>query len=162
MVEIKNILVPTDCSELSQKALQYAISLAKTFKAKMTLLYVTDYTSIVGIESRYIPDELFQKLLEEKKKSDEKQLEDFWRYNNDSDIKAELIILNGDTYSQIIKFAKQVNIDIIIMGTHGRTGFQHVLMGSVAEKVVRYSPYPVLTVKSEGYQFKAADHAKIA
>jgi nucleotide-binding universal stress UspA family protein len=48
------------------------------------------------------------------------------------------------------------------MGTHGRTGFQHILMGSVAEKVVRYSPYPVLTVKSEGYQFKSVDHAKMA
>ena len=162
MVEIKNILVPTDCSELSQKALLYAISLAETFKAKMTLLYVADYTSVAGMDSRYIPDEVFQKLLDEKKKSDEKQLEDFWRHNNNSDVKAELKILNGDTYSQIVKFAKQVNIDIIIMGTHGRTGLQHILMGSVAEKVVRYSPYPVLTVKSEGYQFKSVDHAKMA
>jgi nucleotide-binding universal stress UspA family protein len=162
MVEIKNILVPTDCSELSQKALQYAISLAKTFKAKMTLLYVTDDISAMGIEAGYLPDQVIQKMFDEKKKSDEKQLEDFWSHNNKSDVKAELKILNGDTYSQIVKFAKKVNIDIIIMGTHGRTGFQHILMGSVAEKVVRYSPYPVLTVKSEGYQFKSADHAKIA
>ena len=59
----------------------------------------------------------------------------------------------GEPFTHILKYAKETDMDLIIMGTHGRTGIQHVLLGSVAEKVVRYSPIPVITVKHSKYSY---------
>ncbi len=154
MIKIKNILVPTDCSELSEKAAKYAIKFAKQFNAELTFLMVSATEPLAVLNDYgYFSPELHQKLVVESSKRAEIQLEMFWESISDSETKANLVNAKGDPFSEIIRYANDHTMDIIIMGTHGHTGLKHIFMGSVAEKVVRYSPYPVLTVKHQDYSF---------
>lgn len=149
---IKKILVPTDCSDLSKDALAYAITFAKQFEADLTLLMVAKNAPISGFKSnKILPENLYLQLLEESNSYDKSSLKKFWDSFQENDIEAHLVILTGSPFNKIIKYAKQMDMDLIIMGTHGRTGIQHAVLGSVAEKVIRYSPTPVITIKqSEG------------
>lgn len=154
MITVKNILVPTDCSDSSVDAAKYAVKFARQFNARLTLLLVTATEPLAVLNDYgYFSPELHQKLVVESAKRAEDQLKEFWQAIADPEIKAELVSVKGDPFTEIIQYAKDNTMDIIIMGTHGHTGIKHILMGSVAEKVVRYSPYPVLTVKQKGYQF---------
>ncbi len=158
MVNIKNILVPTDCSEVSQCALKYAIKFAKQFDAKMTLLMVTVSEPLTILNDYgYFSPELHQKLITESDRRATSDLEEFWKNIAPNGMEVELINLKGDPFTEIVRYAGENEIDIIIMGTHGRTGLKHVFMGSVAEKVVRYSPHPVLTIKDKDYIFGMED-----
>lgn len=152
MIDVNNILVPTDCSELSVKATEYAIKFAKQFNARLTLLLVTATEPLAVLNDYgYFSPELHQKLVVESSRRAEVQLKEFWDTLGDPDVKAQLINVKGDPFAEIVRYAKEKEVDIIIMGTRGHTGFKHILMGSVAEKVVRYSPQPVLIVKHMDY-----------
>jgi nucleotide-binding universal stress UspA family protein len=156
---IKHILVPTDCSDLSRKAVEYAITLAKSLNAKITLFTVSNETVRMCVsEYSYVPEEIFQRVLKDHAKSQEKQLSNFWSQFDHMGVEVNLVRWDGDPFHQIICFAKNSDVDIIVMGTHGRTGIQHILMGSVAEKVIRYSPFPVLTVKDKDHPYKPLTH----
>ncbi len=158
MVNIGNILVPTDCSELSQNAARYAVDFAKKFNANLTLLLVTATEALTVLNDYgYFSPELHQKLIAESSSRAESQLKEFWDSVAVPDINANLVNAKGDAFYEIIRYAEENNIDLIIMGTHGRTGIKHIVMGSVAEKVVRYSPNPVLTIKHAGYKFDVDD-----
>ncbi len=154
MITVNNILVPTDCSESSVDAAKYAVKFASQFKATLTLLLVTATEPLAVLNDYgYFSPELHQKLVIESTKRAEEQLNTFWQSIADPQVEAKLVNVKGDPFTEIIHYAKENTMDIIIMGTHGHTGIKHILMGSVAEKVVRYSPYPVLTVKQKGYKF---------
>jgi nucleotide-binding universal stress UspA family protein len=158
MVNIKNILVPTDCSEVSDCALKYAIKFAKQFDAQLALLMVTVSEPITILNDYgYFSPELHQKLITESDKRAKADLESFWERSADNDVKAILLNFKGDPFTEIVRYTEENDVDIIIMGTHGRTGLKHVFMGSVAEKVVRYSDQPVLTIKHKDYQFNTED-----
>ncbi len=158
MINLNNILVPTDCSELSKEATKYAIKFAKQFQAKLTLLLVTPTEPLAVLNDYgYFSPELHQKLVLESTKRAEAELSEFWDSVTDPEVQCKLINAKGDPFTEIIRYAKENETDIIIMGTHGHTGIKHILMGSVAEKVVRYSPQPVLTVKDKDYQFDVDD-----
>ncbi len=155
MITVKNILVPTDCSDSSIDAAKYAVQFSKQFNAQLTLLLVTATEPLAVLNDYgYFSPELHQKLVIESTKRAEEQLSAFWQSLSDPEVEAKLVNVKGDPFTEIVQFAKDNTIDIIIMGTHGHTGIKHILMGSVAEKVVRYSPYPVLTVKQKGYEFE--------
>jgi len=155
MKAINNILVPTDCSEVSQYALKYAIQFSKKFDAKLTLLMVTVSEPLTILNDYgYFSPELHQKLIVESDRRARSDLEDFWKLEADASVLVELVNLKGDPFTEIVRYAAENHIDLIIMGTHGRTGLKHMFMGSVAEKVVRYSPQPVLTVKHKDYVFE--------
>lgn len=155
MKTLKNILVPTDCSEVSQCALKYAIQFSRKFETKLTLLMVTVSEPLTILNDYgYFSPELHQKLIVESDRRARADLEEFWKQEAIDDIKVELVNLKGDPFTEIVRFADESKIDLIIMGTHGRTGLKHMFMGSVAEKVVRYSPQPVLTVKHKDYVFE--------
>jgi nucleotide-binding universal stress UspA family protein len=146
---ISKILAPTDCSEASMDALKYSIKIAKTHRAELMVLNVVSHLKNAAFHS-----------LSDKSVSNSKvhlaaknQLEEFWKSMGKNEIEADLIVEFGDPFAEIMRYAKSKKNDIIVMGTHGRTGLVHVLMGSVAEKVVRYSPIPVVTVKHESYEF---------
>ena len=157
-MEIKKILIPTDCSELSKDALRIGIDFAKKFDAKLLLLYVANDTSPIALEDlQGLPNEVAQNLRNAAGQRFQRQIEDFWNSLYDSEIKVELEVDTGDPFTQIIKVAKRSETDLIIMGTHGHTGIKHILMGSVAEKVVRYSPFPVLTVKHDEHDYEPYD-----
>jgi nucleotide-binding universal stress UspA family protein len=150
MVNIKNILCPIDYSVYSEMALKYAIEFAEKYQAKLYLVHVLDIR-VYDINDpdlynvNIVDEETINKLRERLLKC----------VNEDtkSKISVEAIIIQGVPFAEIIRTAKERKIDLIVLGTHGRTGLSHALMGSVAEKVVRKAPCPVLTIRHPEHDF---------
>lgn len=150
MIKLKKILCPYDFSENSQEALQYAIHLMlKDDDATLYLVHVVDSRVFDYSGPLYEPElPLMNVALDQ---STREQLEKKLSAEVPEEIqdRVETIILFGVPFLEIIVAAKDKDIDLIVIGTHGRTGIAHMLIGSVAEKVVRKAPCPVLTVKSK-------------
>ena len=153
MTGIKRILYPTDFSDLSAYALDYAAFLAHRCGAELTCLHVVDdsYQYWLSMEVTTIPagppvDELLA--------AARKQLDQFLADKIPDEVRVKTKVLSGRPFVEIIRFARQQGMDMIVMGTHGRSGLKHVLMGSVAEKVSRKSPCPVLTVRHPEHPFE--------
>ena len=143
-----NILVPIDFSERDYVSIEYAKEIAKVFKSKIQLLHVVEDTipaaySLVGAMSIYdlIPD------FTEKTK---KRMVGIFDTVKGAQVSHEYHIVNGHAVSEILKFIPNNGIDIVIIGTQGLSGIEHLLHGSVAEKVVRMATCPVCTIKSHG------------
>lgn len=141
---LDSILVPTDLSPLSLVALEYANSIAETYDAKVYLVYVCE--NVPSVKKQKKNPQIIESFRGFKKKVKEELKKIAIEKLNLVD-EVELVILQGNPYKEIIKFAIENNIGLIVVASHGKTGFSHLLMGSVAEKIVRYSPVPVLTVK---------------
>ena len=149
MIQLARILLPSDFSELSSAATKYACALAERFDAELHVLHVHENVAIpeysMGID--------FDRLAQEAKEAAEAQMEDVfdptWRQGR-TVVKATA---EGPPFLEIIRYSKEHDIDLIVMATHGRSGLVHMLIGSVAEKVVRKAPCPVVTVRSKGHQF---------
>jgi nucleotide-binding universal stress UspA family protein len=141
---IQHILVPTDFSEYADYALDYAVELAKSFQARVTVLYVYYLPSIaLGEVSPAVIDETLEALETNAQQHAHKALA---RVLN-AGLQGDSVIVEGAPFQMIIDTAKEKAVDLIVMGTHGRTGLTHVLMGSVAERVVRMAPCPVLVTR---------------
>lgn len=142
MSKLQRILVPVDFSETSKRALDYAHFIANRFDAKLDVLHVWR-------PAEYAGDQMVMLTRSEP----ELTLSTFLRNHADQQLSAFLkdvphskqVLESGDPAHVIAKVAGEGGYDLIVMGTHGRTGLSHVMMGSVAEKVVRLSPCPVLT-----------------
>jgi len=145
MRDFKTILFATDFSESSDYAFQYAYSVAKKFNARLLLVHVINEP--VDLRGFYVPHISFEKLEEEIEEGAQKMMEKFCRTHIRDYDNYESIIVPGIPYDEIIKKATDSSADLIILGTHGRTGLDHVLFGSTAEKVVRKSPVPVMTIR---------------
>jgi len=143
MVTLKKILCPVDHSECSYLALKYAISLALKDEAKLYLMHVVD--------SRLYDTEIYKFSPHKLNEIDESKIrEDLMKSlpEGTTDVlEVETLVVKGVPFNEIINAATEINVDIIVIGTHGRTGLSHVMLGSVAEKVVRKSLCPVLTVR---------------
>lgn len=144
MTSIRKILVPTDFSEHSALALSYAVDLAKRYDAALTLLHVYPVVNYAAAEgfALYTPEQLAKLITQ--LTTQLRAIEDEARKGGVGQISS--LMEQGDAYKEILELAG--GYDLIVMGTHGRTGLKHALMGSVAEKIVRTSPCPVLTVRS--------------
>jgi nucleotide-binding universal stress UspA family protein len=155
MIKLKHILVPTDFSDFSKYALNYAITFAQTFEAKITLLHVTPQGELDAIRqvSTYFEADALEQLLKKRKAEDQKQLDEFITPELKKGIKVESIHTVGIPSEEITEMAKQKEVDLIIIATHGRSGLPHVVLGSVAEKVVRKAPCPVLTIRHPEHEF---------
>ncbi|HEU4579467.1 MAG TPA: universal stress protein [Polyangiaceae bacterium] len=142
----KKILVPVDFSESSTLALDTAVALAKDNDASLTIVHVYEPLAIAVPEG-------YQLFTEEQLT---RMLEEFHRELTEQRRRAELAgaqrvdteLLHGFAVSEIQNFAQQCKFDLIVMGTHGRRGLSHAFLGSVAERVVRSAPCPVLTVRA--------------
>lgn len=143
MFKIKNILLPTDFSRTSLTASEYAVNLAKQYNAKLHILHVLEKTPpILAIRSLDLSRE---KIIESIHADAQTQLETcVKKIQKSGEIEIIQAIRKGIDYEEIIKYSKEKKIDIIVIATHGRTGILHTLLGSVAEKVIRYSKIPVL------------------
>lgn len=143
MVTLKKILCPVDHSECSYLALKYAISLALKDEAKLYLMHV--------IDSRLYDTEMYKfspyKLNEIDESKIRADLMKSLPEGTTDVLEVETIVVKGVPFNEIINAATEISVDLIVIGTHGRTGLSHVMLGSVAEKVVRKSPCPVLTVR---------------
>ena len=152
MIDLHRILVPTDFSKHSQNALNYAVAFAEKFGTELYLLHVVQDLAL------FIPDMVtvapplaptveqltsavhiaFDRLIEE---------------NKLQDVPVHKEVREGTPFYEIIRFAQETDIDLIVMGTHGHTGLAHMLLGSVTEKVVRKASCPVLTVRHPEHEF---------
>ena len=149
MITLKKILCPIDHSDCSKEALKYAVSLAMKDEAKLLLLHIIDIRSFnEGLEtmSAQIPDEETLKQLRAK-------LLDCIPEEMRDDMEVEALVVQGIPFAEIISTAKANEIDMIVIGSHGRTGISHMMLGSVSEKVVRKAPCPVLIVRQPGHKF---------
>lgn len=145
MRDLKAILFATDFSESSDYAFEYAHSLAKKFNARLLIIHVINEP--VDLRGFYVPHISFEKLEEEIEEGAQKMMEKFCRTHIRDYDNYETFIAPGIPYDEIIKKGVESSADLIIMGTHGRTGLDHVLFGSTAEKVVRKSSIPVMTIR---------------
>lgn len=144
-MQIKKILFPTDFSEGAMSALPYAVEMAKAYGAKLYLLHVIyDIATASGL---HVPHTSVDKMYSEMQETAQKELERFGLRQREGLNNVEYSIKRGVPYEEILKFAKDNGIDLIVIGTHGRKGLDRVLFGSTAERVVRNSPCPVLTVR---------------
>ena len=148
MKDFSSILVAIDFSDSSDNAFQMAMNMAKKFKARLLVLHVINEP--VDLRGFYVPHISFEKLEEEIEEGAKKMMESFCRQHMGGFDDYECLIVPGLPYEQIIAQAEEKSADLIVLGTHGRTGLDHVLFGSTAEKVVRKSALPVLTVRLEG------------
>jgi nucleotide-binding universal stress UspA family protein len=122
-----------------------ALSLAKKLEAKLIILHVINES--FDFRGYYVSQCSFERFDEEVGNSAKKMMADFCRKNLNNFENFESVIVSGIAHDQIIAQAEEKAADLIVLGTHGRSGLDHVLFGSTAEKVVRKSPYPVLTVR---------------
>jgi nucleotide-binding universal stress UspA family protein len=152
MIRIRNILAPTDFSAPSLHACKYAKELASRFQAHVHLITVVESTVPLVPEAGLLFSHQADKLLEQQKAA-RTALEKFAADPMFGDQRPRLHVLAGNPHKELLEFAKNHEIDLIVVGTHGRSGLSHLLMGSVAEKIVRLASCPVLTVRPEGHQF---------
>lgn len=143
-IGIQSILTPTDFSDRASKALKYAVSFARAYKAKLILLHVVEPVSYAG-EYGYLS-------LENQAAEAAKELDKVKATIGD-DVPVECVTRIGRAFQEVTEFADEKNVDMLVISTHGYTGLKHVLMGSVAEQIVRYAPCPVLTVRLEEHDF---------
>jgi nucleotide-binding universal stress UspA family protein len=144
MKEFKKILYPIDFSESSKKILPYVLSFSKTFNSEVHLLYVV--RDLKYLTSFHVPHPSLNKIEEEIAASSQKMMEKVCAEDLQGCPFFIKKILVGDAATEIIKYAQEEKIDLIILGTHGRKGLEKALFGSVAERVVKNSPIPVLTI----------------
>ncbi|HEY4644558.1 MAG TPA: universal stress protein [Bacteroidota bacterium] len=143
-LSLNHILVPIDFSAYSKYALQYAIPLARKFQADLLLVYVVEPTvypadfSIGQVGYPSVEEELRSKGAEELSKLIEEQIP--------SGVKARKIVRTGKPYLEILDAARTEQADMIVIATHGHSGFEHLLFGSTAEKVIKKAGCPVVVI----------------
>jgi nucleotide-binding universal stress UspA family protein len=140
---LKTILVPVDFSNCSDKALHYAVPFARQFGAEITLLHVIEY-------SREFPEVIMANTGEIHHA--EEELEDLLRSVNGT-VACRAILRVGKPAAEIVAAAAQSGADLILLSTHGRSGYAHVILGSTTERVVRNAPCPVLVVREHEHEF---------
>lgn len=153
---LKTILVPVDFSECSRKALDYAVPFAKQFNAEIILLNVIETVPpppmMVVVESEAVTAKMHEHAA--------RMLAD-WRNNITAVTNVKAVVRSGmAAHQEIIDAARDNNVDLIIVGTHGRSGFAHLLLGSTAERVVRHAPCPVLIVREREHDFVKTEEAE--
>ena len=156
MILIKKILVATDFGEASDAALEYGRDLGRTYEATLHVLHVTE-----NVYARYADDgsiAFLPEMQSDIERAARKRMEGLVTDEDRTMLRAEPVVLPAlGTAEAIVEYAKAHAVDIIVMGTHGRRALSHLLMGSVAERVVRMAPCPVLTVRHPEHEFLAPD-----
>lgn len=152
MIDLKRILVPTDFSEYSENALKYGCALSEKFGSALHLMHVLqDLVAMVPEPGLAFPapGDYMQDLQASAEKALHQLPKEGWAVGGEV-VRA---VRQGPPFVEIVRYAKENDIDLIVIGTHGRSGLAHILLGSVAEKIVRKSPCPVLTVRPDQHQF---------
>jgi nucleotide-binding universal stress UspA family protein len=136
---MKNVLVAFDFSDLSETALVYARNLARTFGGRLHLLHVSDndFLRPTAADPRTLEEATARHLADKLTESDRTALQ-----------ATAVVRKSNDPAYEILQYAESENVDLIVMGTHGRKGIAHLVVGSVAERVVRSAHCPVLTVRN--------------
>jgi nucleotide-binding universal stress UspA family protein len=152
MLTLKTVLVPTDFSEASESALRYGKAMAEAFGASLHVVHVMeDLLAHAWAAEVYVSS--MPQLRDEIEKESRQRLGALIAEDERERFRVQTELLAGNPFIEIIRYAKAHEVDLIVMGTHGRGPIAHMLLGSVAEKVVRKSPCPVLTVREAQHEF---------
>ncbi|MBZ4659398.1 MAG: UspA domain protein [Desulfacinum sp.] len=156
MIRLEKILVPVDFSEYSQKAVRYGVEIAKDRKASLTLLHVINQRiidavhelSVKGYKGDFV--EVMRKMVSEREAELQQMVPQDWR---EGIPELGFEIRKGRPSEEVIKYAKEHGMDLIVVGTHGRSALASALLGSVANTVVLRAPCPVLVVRAIEHDF---------
>jgi nucleotide-binding universal stress UspA family protein len=156
MLEIKLILCPVDFSEFSIRAYHYALSLAEHYRAQMVVQNIVElsrypYADYVASQGDYAE---FCRALHEGGKE---KLREFVEKHTHDEIQLELVVNEGAAADSILSLAQARNVDLIVMGTHGRRGFDRLVLGSVTDRVMRTARCPVLAISKAPHESAALD-----
>ena len=145
MLELRRILCPIDFSEFSVRAYHHALSLAEHYRAKLVAQHIVElwhYPYVGFVASAELYEEFSQALREKAKE----QLQEFVKNYTHDETEPECVVQQGIAADSILAFAEAQKTDLIVMGTHGRRGFDHLMLGSVTERVLRRASRPVLAI----------------
>lgn len=145
MKPFDTILTAVDFSENSDHAFDYALTLARQFNAELTIMHVINEP--VDLRGFYVPHITFEQLEKEIEEGATKMMEQFCAARLTDFTNYKTAVVSGIPYDEIIRKADEISASLIVLGTHGRTGLDHMIFGSTAERVVRSSPCPVLTIR---------------
>jgi nucleotide-binding universal stress UspA family protein len=145
MNKFEKIVIAIDFSENSDYAFEYALALAKQFNAELTVMHVINEP--VDLRGFYVPHISFEQLEKEIEEGAGKMMDKFCRAKLEGFANYKTAIVSGVPYEEIIRKAEETDASLIVMGTHGRTGLDHLIFGSTAERVVRSASCPVLTIR---------------
>ena len=151
MIKLKKVLVPTDFSESARHALTYGISFAREYEAELTLLHVVENLT-VGYASDLFPvpmAEVFQEISGYARA----ELAKLGTEARAKNVTVEEVVVQGKPSAEIMRFAQETEVDMIVLGTHGKGMLDQALFGSTTERVVRRAPCPVLTVRLAEHEF---------
>jgi nucleotide-binding universal stress UspA family protein len=159
MINLKTILVPTDFSECSDEAVRYGLELGRRFGARVHLLHVVQdpVTQPWAAEGFSVP--LFD-VVDEWQKQAEQRLRAAIAEEDRTRVTVSSVV--ATPYAEILDYAARNQVDLIVMGTHGRGGVSHMLLGSIAERVIRRAPCPVLTVRKPQHGFVEREELVVA
>jgi nucleotide-binding universal stress UspA family protein len=150
MIAIQRILLPTDFSEYSAHAVPYACALADEYQAELHVLHVLEKVPTAPYFGMGLTTAGYA---EESETHARKLLEHVLPKDWPARERAVMVLKHGSPFVETIRYVKEAQIHLMVITTHGRTGLAHTLLGSQAEKLVRKSPCPVLTVRPTGHQF---------
>jgi len=150
---VRAVLFPTDFSDYASQALRYAIAIARDYAAALHVLHVIPTTEML-LQFEPIAPVLDAGFFEELERGAREHLEQVVPKETREELAVTLALRRGTAFLEIVRYAREEAIDLIVIPTHGRTGLQHALFGSVAEKVVRKAPCPVLSFRPEGHEFE--------
>src|SRR5215471_13209188 len=142
-MQLKSILCPIDCSEFSDAAYHHALSLAEYYKARLVCLHVVElwkypFADYAAYQSDYA------KFSDAIKEGGEKRLQEFVKRHASKHVRPDLVVQEGNASDCILSFAQAENIEVVVMGTHGRRGFDRLVLGSTTERVLPKATAPVL------------------
>jgi universal stress protein A len=148
-LRLKRILVPTDFSESAEHALNYAVGLSRPYRAEILVLHVfqlREYLSLLS-EKAQVDSDTANEVLEAAKRRVAEQLEKAVQRFGAEDVVMLPVLETGVPYEEIVKYAAEREVDLIVMPTHARTGLAHFFMGSTAQRVISHAVCPVVVVK---------------
>jgi nucleotide-binding universal stress UspA family protein len=151
MISLNRVLVPTDFSASANHALLYGMSFAKEYGAELTLLHVVETLS-VGYASDLFPVPMAE-VFDEIAGYARAELAKLAAQAQERGIAVQQVVIQGKPALEIVRFAQEQGIDVIVLGTHGRGVLDHALFGSTTERVVRKAPCPVLTCRLAEHEF---------
>jgi nucleotide-binding universal stress UspA family protein len=144
-IKMKRILFPTDFSDSSEHAFLYAVLLAEQFHTRLDILHVVE--DVPFTQHLTVTVEHVEELLEQMAADDRERLKKLYGERIPPEVEITMETVRGAPFAEILAASDRNHSDLVIMGTHGRTGLGHMLMGSTAEKVVRRAHCPVLTIR---------------
>jgi len=145
MKPFERILIAIDFSESSDYAFDYALTLARQFQSELTVMHVINEP--VDLRGFYVPHISFEQLEKEIEEGAEKMMEKFCQEKMGDFTNYTTALVTGIPYEEIIRKSEETHASLVVLGTHGRTGIDHLIFGSTAERVVRSAACPVLTIR---------------